>query len=106
MEVIHWLPCLYHSEGTIMSTFEESMKRNSIRYSAIKHLANKFEWTRRSNYAQFEFTATTTDPEARSLSAADVALLADGGNLCFGGRGFTKCEAGDKAIFSGIVHTD
>lgn len=89
-----------------MSTFEENMKRNSIRYNAIKHLANKFEWTRRSNYAQFEYTGTTTDPEARSLSAADVALLADGGNLCFGGCGFNKREAGDKTIFYGVVYTD
>ena len=89
-----------------MSKFEENMKRNSVRYKAISHLASKFEWTSRSNYAQFEYTATTTDPEARSLSAADVALLADHGNLCFGGRGFTKREAGNKTIFSGIVHTD
>ena len=89
-----------------MSTFEENMKRNSVRYAAISHLASKFEWTRRSSYAKFEYTATTTDPEARSLSADDVALLADHGNLCFGGRGFTKREAGDKTIFSGIVHTD
>lgn len=89
-----------------MSTFEENMKRNSIRYDAIKHLRGKFEWMRRPSYAKFEYTATTTDPEARSLSAEDVALLADHGNLCFGGRGFNKREAGDKTIFSGIVHTD
>ena len=89
-----------------MSAFEEAMAKRNARYAEIKHLRNKFEWTRRSNYAQFAFTATTTDPEARSLSAADVALLADGGNLCFGGSGFSKCEAGDKTIFSGIVHTD
>ena len=89
-----------------MSAFEEAMKKRASRFAAISHLASKFEWTRRYNYAQFEYTATTTDPEARSLSAADVALLADGGNLCFGGRGFTKREAGDKTIFSGIVHTD
>ena len=89
-----------------MSKFEEAMARRGVRYDAIKHLRDKFEWTRRSNYAQFEFTATTTDPEARSLSADDVALLADHGNLCFGGRGFSKREAGDKTIFSGIVHTD
>ena len=89
-----------------MSTFEENMKRNSVCYNEIKHLRGKFEWKRRPSYAKFEYTATTTDQEARSLSASDVALLADGGNLCFGGRGFTKREAGDKTIFSGIVHTD
>ena len=60
-----------------MSTFEDNIKRNSIRYNAIKHLRGKFEWTRRSSYAKFEYTATTTDPEARSLSAEDVAILAD-----------------------------
>ena len=89
-----------------MSTFEENMKRNSIRYDAIKHLRGKFEWTRRTSYAKFEYTATTTDPEARSLSAEDVAILADHGNLCFGGRGFNKREAGDKTIFYGVVYTD
>ena len=89
-----------------MSTFEENMKRNSIRYNEIKHLSGKFEWTRHNSYAKFEYTATTTDHEARSLSADDVALLADHGNLCFGGRGFNKREEGDKTIFSGIVHTD
>ena len=89
-----------------MSTFEENIKRNSIRYNAIKHLRCKFKWTRRPSYAKFEYTATTTDPEARSLSAEDVAILADYGNLCFGGRGYTKREAGDKTIFYGIVHTD
>ena len=89
-----------------MSTFEENMKRNSIRYDAIKHLRGKFEWTRRARYAKFEYTATTTDPEARSLSASDVALLADHGNLCFGGRGFNKREAGDKTVFYGVVYTD
>ena len=89
-----------------MSTFEENMKRNSVRYNEIKHILGKFEWKRRFYYAQFEYTATTTDPEARSLSAEDVAILADHGNLCFGGRDFNKREAGDKTIFSGIVHTD
>ena len=89
-----------------MSTFEENMKRNSVRYAAISHLASRFEWTRHTSYAKFEYTATTTDTEAKSLSAEDVALLAYHGNLCFGGRGFNKREEGDKTIFSGVVHTD
>ena len=89
-----------------MRNFEENIKRNSARYAEISHLASKFEWKRRPSYAKFEYTATTTDPEARSLSASDVALLADHGNLCFGGRGFNKREAGDKTIFYGVVYTD
>lgn len=89
-----------------MSLFEENIKKNASRYDAIKHLASKFTWSRQYGYANFRYEARTTDPEARSLSATDVAILADGGNLCFGGRGFSKREAGDKTIFSGIVHTD
>lgn len=89
-----------------MSLFEENMKKNANRYNAIKHLASKFTWQRTSGYAKFHYEARTTDPEARSLSAYDVAILADGGNLCFSGRTFNKREAGDETIFSGIVHTD
>ena len=81
-------------------------KHNTARYKAIAHLASKFEWSTTYGYAHFRYEAITTDPEARSLSSHDVMLLADGGNLCFGGRNAGKREAGDKTIFSGIVHTD
>lgn len=84
----------------------ETVKKNGSRYSAIAHLASKFEWSTTSGYAHFRYEAKTTDPEARSLSSHDVALLADSGNLCFGGRNFSKREAGDYTIFSGVVHTD
>lgn len=83
-----------------------TVTKNGIRHDAIKHLAGKFEWSTTPGYAHFRYEAITTDPEARSLSASDVALLADGGNLCFGGRSFGKRDVGDKTIFSGIVHTD
>lgn len=89
-----------------MSIFEENIKRNESRYDAIKHLASKFEWSTTPGYAHFRYEAKTTDPEARSLSAHDVMILADNGNLCFGGRSAGKREAGDYTIFSGIVHTD
>lgn len=89
-----------------MSAFEEAIKKNGQRYDAIKHLASKFEWTTRPGYAHFTYEAVTTDPEARSLSSHDVMILADSGSLCFGGRGASKREAGDKTIFSGTVHTD
>lgn len=89
-----------------MSAFEEAQKKRDCSFDAIKHLARKFEWSTTYGYAHFRYEAITTDPEARSLSSHDVALLADGGNLCFGGRSFGKREAGDKTIFSGVVHTD
>lgn len=82
------------------------MSNSEVRYAAIKHLSDKFEWSNTPGYAHFRYEARTTDPEARSLSASDVMLLADNGNLCFGGRNASKREAGDVTIFSGIVHTD
>ena len=89
-----------------MSAFEEAMAKRSSRYDEIKHLTSEFKINRIYGYAHYRFEASTDNAEAKLLSAGDVALLADSGNLCFGGRGFTKCEAGDKTIFSGIVHTD
>ena len=89
-----------------MSAFEEAMKKRASRYDEIKHLAGEFKINRIPGYAHYRFEASTDNAEAKLLSAEDVALIVDGGNLCFGGRGFTKREAGDKTIFSGIVHTD
>ncbi len=85
---------------------KQTVEKNGVRYDAVKHLASKFEWSTTPGYAHFRYEAITTDPEARSLDARDVALLADGGNLCFGGRNFGKRDVGDKTIFSGVVHTD
>lgn len=89
-----------------MGAFEDAMKKRSERYEAIKHLANKFVWSNQYGYANFRYEAITTDPEAANLSAEDVMLIADGGNLCFGGRNAMKRKAGDQTIFSGTVHTD
>lgn len=88
-------------------SLENLMKDNSGRYDQIKHLASKLENHKRSpSYACYQFACTTTDPEAAALSAADVALLVDGGNLCFGGRGYSKYEKDGVTHFSGTVHTD
>lgn len=107
MALVHWLhPVNCSFEGDLMSIYESAQKARDARYNAIKHLAGKFEWSNTYGYAKFRYEAKTTDPEARSLSAHDVMLLADGGNICFGGRDASKREAGDYTIFYGIVHTD
>lgn len=79
------------------------VQNNSSRWDQIKHLADKFEIKRIHGYAHFSYFAKTSDPEAMKLSAHDVAIIADGGNLCFGGRSF---RSDDKGGYSGIVHTD
>lgn len=88
-------------------TFEEALKKNSERYNEIVHLYPHFTNVRKSpSYACYQFAAETAHPEAAALSAADVALLVDGGNLCFGGRGYSKYEKDGVTHFSGTVHTD
>lgn len=90
-----------------MSAFDEAVKKRAEKYDSIKHLYSKLENHKRSpSYACYQFACTTTDPEAAALSAADVALLVDGGNLCFGGRGYSKYEKDGVTHFSGTVHTD
>lgn len=88
-------------------SFEDLIHNNSERYNQIKHLYNRFENIKQSpNYACYQFAAETSDPEASQLSHADVALLIDGGNLCFCGRGYSKYEKDGVTHFSGTVHTD
>lgn len=84
-------------------SFEERLKNNAKRYEEIKHLAHLFKFTAQPGYAVKHFTAETTNPEAMKLSAHDVALLADFGNLCFGGRNFWTNGEGK---YKGTIHTD
>ena len=86
-----------------MSTFEEAMKKRASRYDEIKHLAGEFKINRIPGYAHYRFEAFTDNAEAKLLSAEDVALIVDGGNLCFGGRSF---RSDGKGNFYGTVHTD
>lgn len=86
-----------------MAELRPDQKRYA-RYKEIEHLFKDFEWSFKSGYAKREFIAKPKTDEARALSAHDVALLADGGNLCFGGRSLYKCS--HTGIVSGIIHTD
>lgn len=86
--------------------FGEIMKKNGERYEEIKHLQEHFTFKRTPGYAKCAYVATTNNPEAMELSSHDVALLADYGNLCFGGRDFRKRISDGVAYFSGVVHTD
>lgn len=89
-----------------MTTFKEAQEERVSRWDEIKHLVHRFEITKTPGYANFQYRAVTTDPEASALSSSDVMLIADSGNLCFGGRNGMKRQDGDKTIFTGVVHTD
>jgi len=53
-------------------------------------------------YAHFEYSLTALSDKAKEMTVDEAMLLADGGNLCFGGRDGSR--RGD--VFTGIVHTD
>ena len=56
---------------------------------------------RNSSYGHVDFNGKLLTEEAKSLSEMDLLILADYGNLCFGG----SCSIeGDE--FSGQYHTD
>lgn len=79
---------------------EAASKRNSDRYDEIKHFASQLGITKRPDYAHTHFTGTLTE-ETKHLSEHDLALIADHGNLCFGGA---CTKSGDR--FSGHYITD
>ena len=55
-----------------------------------------------SGYAHNRYTLTALSDKAKQLTLLEAALIADGGNLCFGGRDYSKC--GD--VYTGVIHTD
>lgn len=80
---------------------EEIREKYSKRYDEIKHHAKTIEMKKTPAYGQGKFTGVLKTEEEKALSALDLALIADRGNLCFGGH----CTInGDR--FSGAYWTD
>ena len=66
-----------------------------------------FNVDRKHGYANCTYRMSYKKTErSNELTARDGALLADGGNLCFGGRDFSMNTNGDSITFSGVVYTD
>ena len=77
------------------------MAENRARYSEIEHHLKAIDMKRNPAYGKGEFRGTLKTDEEKRLSEKDLALLADRGNLCFGGH----CTiSGDR--FSGACWTD
>lgn len=79
---------------------DETMARRRARYAEIKNTPG-VELEKFPSYGRTKFTGTLTTPEAQALSEEDLALIADNGNLCFGG---VCTKSGDT--FSGAYYTD
>lgn len=79
----------------------ELRDKNSARYKEIQHLVGNLNLKKSPQYGHTIFTGQL-EGEAKSLSAFDVALIADNGNLCFGG----ECGIRSDGRFSGSYNTD
>lgn len=92
---------VYH--GWAFGVRAGQMTRDEIRarYAEIKHIKKEFDWSGQSKYAHNTFTAAPKTEAAAALSAMDVMIMADDGNLCFGG----DCVKG-AGRFSGSYNTD
>lgn len=79
----------------------EIREKYSERYQEIAHLAESLKIKKDSQYARVKFSGVLESPEAQALSELDLALIADQGNLCFGGQ----CERNGDT-FTGSYNTD
>lgn len=79
---------------------KETRERYSARYEEIKHFGPQLNLSVRSDYARNHFSGELND-QTRHLSELDLALIADRGNLCFGG-----CCTKSGNTFRGEYNTD
>jgi hypothetical protein len=71
------------------------------RYKEIEHHVKTINMKRIPAYGRGNFSGVLNAPEEKALSEMDLCLIADRGNLCFGG---TCTKSGDN--FSGSYFTD
>jgi hypothetical protein len=78
----------------------EISKANYERYKEIEHLRGELQLSKQPAYGKGNFSGVLNE-STRHLTEKDLALIADDGNLCFGG---TCTISGDR--FSGSYYTD
>lgn len=79
----------------------EIQEKNRQRLQEISHLTESLNIKKNPQYGHVRFSGVLATDEAKQLSEHDLALIADFGNLCFGG----ECtKSGDR--FSGKYYTD
>lgn len=71
------------------------------RYNEIKHLLPDMEMVKSPQYGKTVFSGTLKTEASKALSEEDIALIADRGNLCFGGY---CSKSGER--FSGAYFID
>lgn len=80
---------------------DQTIAKYRKRYEEIKHFGLSLNIRTRPDYAHTHFSGELTTEETQNLSEFDLALIADRGNLCFGGQ-CTK----SGSTFTGSYNTD
>lgn len=96
---------IYHGWAFGVRTGQMEREEISKRYEEIKHLRSDFKWSSQVKYAHNTWRAEAQTDEAATLSDMDVMILADQGNLCFGGDCSSFTSEGVK-VFKGSYNTD
>lgn len=82
---------------------EFETKRIRARYKELQPLAQYISIdNRQSVYAAVNFSGYVSDQTPVEITAEDILIFADSGNLCFGG----SCELNDDGTFTGRYYTD
>lgn len=92
-----------YSSWAYSADADAKSKSNIEYFEELSHLRNKehMSFTTSPQYAHTTFSGELLSEEALALTADEILLLMDHGNLCFGGR---CSKLGTK--FSGRYNTD
>lgn len=83
---------------------DERGKQFRERYAEIMKGPAVFDMKKTPDYKKTLFRGTV-EPNGVELSAEDIAIVADAGNLCFGGWCSVTKSFG-RLAFSGAIYTD
>jgi len=82
--------------------WENTAKERSDRFKELKHHVGTLNMTRTPAYNHGNFCGKLVTDEEKKLSELDLAIIADRGNLCFGGN----CTIDSDGTFRGEYYTD
>ena len=78
---------LMNIDGWAFKVDEIELRDKAVtRYDEIKHLRKEMIVEKTVSYGKYTCRVELKSVEAKTLSNYDVALIIDGGNLCFGGH--------------------
>lgn len=91
-------------QGWAFKNNSDELYKNEVgnRYQEIKHLINEIKITKNPQYGKTSFVITPLTDATKQLSEMDMLILADNGNLCFGGY----CDKNSNGSFSGAYYVD